>query len=492
MRVKGLRTRVSLHACPPSGRKCCLTMRKGLFILLLTFCTLHTVLAQWNLDPAVNTPISTGTEKMSSNPWITKDGNGGYYIASSQINTGVYGADIYLQHLDKDGRPLWRTNGIKVTNVANNEYWPKVINDAAGGVYVVWQDQRTGFADNNIYAQLYDPTGTAVWAPDGIPVTNTLASEMDPQIISDGAGGVIVCWWSSSDGGLQTDLFAQRLDRSGAKLWPVTSVSVCTAINRQENARMISDNSGGAIIAWRDHRNSATNTVSDVFAQRILGNGSLGWSIDGVPVSTAQYDQMDIQLTTDGSNGAIITWSDNRRATPTENIFDIYAQRINSAGTPVWTTDGRVVSAANGAQTWPMIVDDDEGGAIICFFDTRNGALGNAIYAQRMSADGMVLWPQDGIPASNYTNNISGGFIVKDGNHGAIVAWQQNRDPGDIYAQHLYANGISEMHITGYPVSTAPNSQIFNQGYGKYFQWVDNRHRGQYCGHCMDGPARQQ
>jgi gliding motility-associated-like protein len=439
-------------------------MKKTLLPLLLNLFVQCTVHAQWNLNPAVNTPISTGTGKSSRNPWICKDGTGGYYITWMQSNGATFGSDIYLQHLDEQGLHLWSLNGIRVSNVVNSEFWPRIVHDAAGGVYVVWQDQRNGVENNDIYAQHYAPDGTALWSPNGIPIaSNTLVDEFGSQVIADNAGGMIICWWSATLGGLVTDVLAQRLDRSGTKLWTAGGVPVSTAPNRQDDPRMISDGSGGAIIAWSDFRNSPSNNISDIYAQRITNSGAIAWTVNGVAVSTAPRDQIDVQLTTDGQGGAIITWTDLRNWIGIDQNADIYAQRISANGTALWSPNGNAVSVAGGTQAWPMIVDDDAGGAIICFFDTRNGGLGNAIYVQHMSSDGIQLWPQDGVPASNYTNSVSGGFIVKDGNHGAIVAWEQIQNNTDIFAQHIYQSGIMELHVSGYAVSTAPNAQRLQQ-----------------------------
>lgn len=447
-------------------------MKKNLLPLLLILCIQYTIHAQWNPNPAINTPISTGAGKTSSNPWICKDGNGGYYIGWHQFNNTSSLTDIYLQHLDPQGRPLWQINGIRVTDVAGSETDTKVISDAAGGCYVVWQDHRTGILTNhNIYAQRYNATGTALWEPNGVAITTNTTDDLDPQVISDDAGGLIVCW--SSGINTQIDVKAQRLDRNGTRLWSATGVSICMAPNRQGDIAMISDGSGGAIIAWDDSRDSPTNYEPDIYVQRVLSNGAVAWTADGVPVCTAPHDQSDVQLATDGKSGAILTWSDHRYSTATDQTADIYAQRVDANGVPLWSPNGNAVSVAAGLQDWPMIVDDDAGGAIICFYDTRNAGLGNAIYVQRMSADGMALWPQDGVPASHYIENVTGGFMVKDGDHGAIVAWQQNENASDIYAQRILSNGTQELHFTGYPVSIAPNSQFLEQANsGIYFGWM--------------------
>ena len=102
------------------------------------------------------------------------------------------------------------------------------------------------------------------------------------------------------------------------------------------------------------------------------------------------------QILADGSGGAIIVWNDYRDYDPlsaTPKVY-IYAQRLDSRGAIVWNVDGVVLSTANGTQYSPQLVSDGSGGAIVVY---RSG-MDADIYAQRVSADGKVLWASGEIP----------------------------------------------------------------------------------------------
>jgi hypothetical protein len=55
------------------------------------------------------------------------------------------------------------------------------------------------------------------------------------------------------------------------------------------------------------------------------------WVLDGTPVATAPDNQFGSGIASDGAGGAIIVWQDHRLGSP-----DIYAQRIDASGTPLW------------------------------------------------------------------------------------------------------------------------------------------------------------
>ncbi|MBN2027212.1 MAG: hypothetical protein JW854_10690, partial [Actinobacteria bacterium] len=71
-----------------------------------------------------------------------------------------------------------------------------------------------------------------------------------------------------------------------------------------------------------------------------------------------------------------------------ESQFDIYAQRVDSSGTPQWTTNGVEIGGTGvdyGA--WdPCITTDGSGGAIVAWMDDRSGVKTD-IYAQRVSGN---------------------------------------------------------------------------------------------------------
>ena len=66
---------------------------------------------------------------------------------------------------------------------------------------------------------------------------------------------------------------------------------------------------------------------------------------------------------------------------------DIYAQRLNSAGTAVWPADGAPISTAPLHQMYPKIASDNSGGAIIVWEDGRTGSTVD-LYAQGISTSG--------------------------------------------------------------------------------------------------------
>ena len=200
---------------------------------------------------------------------------------------------------------------------------------------------------------------------------------------------------------------------------------------------IISDGASGAIVTWDDYRNYGSGNV-DIYAQRVNASGAAEWTIDGVALCTATGYQMDPTMTSDGGGGAIVTWE----SSPNGENWDIYTQRVNALGAVQWTTDGVAICIAAGDQWYPMITSDGRGGAIVTWLDYRSGNAD--IYAQRVNDSGSAQWTADGIALCTAMGEQESARITSDGAGGAIVAWWDHRSGTtgwDIYAQIVYADG---------------------------------------------------
>jgi hypothetical protein len=347
-------------------------------------------------------------------------------------------------------RAAWVINGIAICTMPNTQDTPTIASDEAGGAIVVWRDLRAG-VNTDIYAQRVDALGTVSWLADGMPVCTANNSQSSPLIVSDGAGGAIVAWQDFRSNNV-LDIYAQRLNSSGYIQWTSQGVPVCTGKASLTLGQVVPDGAGGAVITWSDRRN-ATN---DIFAQRIDASGTVRWTANGVSVCTNAGSQVYPCLAPDGSGGAIIAWQDNRNG-----ANDIYAQRIDAGGTARWTADGVGVCNAGQYQSSAQIIPDGHGGAVIAWTDHRN-TVDNDVFAQRVDSLGAALWTTNGVVVSQTTNNQMNCRLVPGGTDEAIVAWIDYRTGGvaDIYAQKLNAGGVAQWTANGIPVCVAANRQL--------------------------------
>ncbi len=232
-------------------------------------------------------------------------------------------------------------------------------------------------------------------------------------------------------------------------LWDTTGVAVCTADGWQRAPRIVTDGNGGAIIAWEDLRQG---TLAAIYAAKIRPDASLPWKSNGIEISAPAAGQRLAGLIEDGVGGAFVAWWNDAAGNS-----DVFVQRINSSGAPVWSSGAMRVCNANGNQQWAEMIADGEGGVILTWHDKRGQD--NDIYAQRISMDGQELWTHNGVAVSTSTGDQSYPQLASNRHGGAYIAWMDRRTEDDIYMQHILADG-SLRWTADIPVCTDVNRQI--------------------------------
>jgi predicted lipoprotein with Yx(FWY)xxD motif len=401
---------------------------------------------------------------------ICSDGAGGAIITWEDFRNAT-NANIYARRISAAGAVQWTADGVALCTASEPQQRPQICSDGAGGAIITWQDHRNK-ADWEIYAQRINAAGAVQWTVDGAAVCVHSADQEAPQLCSDGVGGAIITWQDYRNGS-NYGIFAQRISGAGYTQWATFKTAICTAINDQISPQICSDGAGGAYITWWDYRNGA---YSDIYAQRINSTGIIQWTTNGVAISTATGDQRYPDICSE-MGCAIITWADTRSPS---TLADIYAQRISSAGAVQWTANGVALCTAGGFQQLPQICSDGTGGAIITWDDDRTEA-GYDIYTQRITSAGAVQWTANGVALCVLSNAQKNPQICSDGAAGAIITWEDLRsDAGDIYAQWITASGAIQWAANGLAISTMSNGQqnpqICSDGAGgAIITWKDAR-----------------
>jgi len=395
----------------------------------------------WTLD-GVAVCTAVGARERTS---ITPDGAGGAVIAWQDMRNYSH-MDIYAQRLSADGVAQWTADGVALCTAAGDQRYTAIVGDGSGGAVVAWQDYRAGNAD--IYARRISAAGVAQGAADGVALCDTALDQTDPVIATDGRGGAIVAWtdWRNFVTSY-TDIYAQRLSTSDAAAWTDHGVALCTLGQYQDNATIASDGAGGAIVVWRDAR-----TGYEIYAQRVSGAGVAQWAANGIVLGTGSGFRSNPVATMDLAGGAIVAWYDFRSGNS-----DIYAQRVSSAGTALWTAGGLPVCSATGGQYYPRIAADGAGGALVGWCDERTGE--SNVHAQRLAADGAASWTADGVAVCTALGAQTEVVVASDAGGGAILTWYDERSGTHVYAQRVDRWGYlgAEPVIAG--AEDVPNDQ---------------------------------
>lgn len=438
--------------------------------------------AQWIFN---GVRASSSTNYMVE-PEIASDTFGGALVVWAENSEGVDPiGDLYVQRYAPDGNTLWGGSGILVTSPPSGGIFYRIVPDGEGGAVVAWYDSPNNVDILGPLIQRITFLGAKPWgafpvdvAPgpvalvSGEPHTADTPANSGPLDLLPLAGGAYVAF--TFPGAVDQDIFIQKVDASGTIQWGPDGVTVCSAAGAQGRPAIIPDGEGGAIVAWLDPRDHAGD--NDIYAQRINFLGTPVWTANGVAVCTATSSQHNLQMLSDGVNGAFIVWVDTRNGTA-----DVFAQRLNASGTPQWTANGEAIAATTGNQTRPALASDDRDGVYIMWADTRlTGDF--EIFGQRVAPDGTGLWGTDGLRmtfADLYVASLYRPRSARDGNGGVISTYTVNQfGVSGVRAFNADSTGTVLWDEVVADTTTDGKKQVATESGSAIVAWEDRRSLG--------------
>jgi photosystem II stability/assembly factor-like uncharacterized protein len=354
-------------------------------------------------------------------------------------DTRGYGREVYAQRLDADGDAVWTTDGVPLSTARMNQAYAYLATDGDAGAIVVWIDDRNGYPNIDVYAQRVDRDGNVRWAADGTPVCSDTGLQSNPRVVTDQNYGAYVVW--EDQRGADEDVYAQRVDSSGAVQWTPNGILLCSAADDQQTTRVAADGFGCALVTWQDHRNG----YWEIYAQKVDAGGGKVWGGDGTIVSgNPSASCYDAEVAPDGFGGAVVVWQEYEVG-PGEKLV---VQRISSAGPRLWAASGVTICDVGVGIGECEIISDGEGGAIVAWIDGRTGH--HKVYAQRVLFEGTIRWDTDGISVCDVDVPQDIPALIPDDAGGAYVFWEDYRNGyGDIYAQRLTSDGSRDWDLYG-------------------------------------------
>lgn len=394
--------------------------------------------------------VKLSTLRCWHEPYVTGDGSGGAFILWSEAEEedGVYSNPVtYVQKVASDGELLWGQGGKPLPGL-NGHYF--IVPDGSGGAIIVQ-------IQNQIRLWRIDSEGNHIWGEKGVTVCTTLSTTSgDPVVLADSKGGAIIVWVDEPESGPRDDIYAQRVSPEGEIMWREDGIPVSVPCYGQNILQIVSDSSDGAIVTWK--YNNRDPSENHVHAQRLNPDGEALWQENGVQVNTmpsTNFYPHTFGMASDGAGGAIIAWPPSRSGddltSEEETLLGLRAQRVDSEGELQWPEEARLfvnvnVSGRTGSRGGMMgasVVADGSGGAIVIGVFQSSGPLPRA---QKLSADGEILWEVGGVqlfpdPRAKSYENLQ---VMSDGSGGAVIvaeAGRRFRYSEKIYAQRIDSEG---------------------------------------------------
>ncbi|HEX7342875.1 MAG TPA: T9SS type A sorting domain-containing protein [bacterium] len=472
------------------------TLCLSLALLLALACPAR---ARWTNDPYHGMAPVCAERGEQKWPEIGRLEGSGYTIFFWVDFRDFAAVRTYYQVLDENGDPLLEENGRPL--IEGETWWTfiaAVVRDGEGGVIAIFQDLRSNYQD--VYGQRFDCLGNPLWESTGRPlaVWPGDANIWPDNVRYDSEGNIFI---GCRVGTIYTfgDIYFQKVNRDGQRLWGDYGVPVCTDPSDLHYPYLVPDGAGGVMAVWGDERNSPN--FPHPYFQHVNAEGRPLVAINGMPVLTLSGQMMDgfVSLgVPDGSGGGIWVFGDWWGTQ--QNLF-----RLNGAGTTLWDITnsllcGRALTRlirhpldgsiwlSNGEDRyqpwgdykWVLYRFDVAGnwlfgerglpyggsganlvptqdGVIDFAFQTVAG-VGTRLYAQRVDSAGALIWCSI-VALGGLTPSGENVFVPQkacsDDQDGAIVAFYDYRPPASETAQDLYAQRVHAGGRLGSPISSS-------------------------------------
>ncbi|MEO6838258.1 MAG: hypothetical protein ABI185_07705, partial [Ginsengibacter sp.] len=317
----------------------------------------------------INDSRMRNVENTASNQ-AASDGEGGAFLTWQEYVPFAH----YVQHIDKNGNPLWGANGESATNADSSfgSYGSSIVNTTGGTAVVAFNYAA------RLYLQRINVDGSFMWGNTGALVADSARNNsggQDNYLVFDSISSiknVMLTWIDSRTTPTNGGLYAQKIDLSGNAIWKKNGINITSSPDVTDISfpDMVIDKTGGFFVIY--------DSVSVGKIQHLNNNGQLLWGT-GKNVSNVFSADMPV-ITDDGSDGIIAAWHDNHFGQ------GIFTQHFDGSGNALWRANGIPVVNKNedvNHSTNP-IISTGNGGAIITWADDRNAVTSTDIYAAKV------------------------------------------------------------------------------------------------------------
>ena len=354
---------------------------------------------------------------------------------------------------------------------------PQTVSDGKNGAIIVWQDQRDG--GFGIYAQHLDSNGKEMWKHNGVNLVNSPTfNQSAPIMCTDDSGGAYVVWtdgrFSNSGGLFGLAYFAQHIRNNGTLMYADTGLPVAIGNNDRQNAVITDDGRGGAYVAWEDNRSNVTSTNPDIYMNHLWPGGVKfgdARGTTGVVLDTKVFHAPDVWSFYDNTAhfkpdliGMQLMIKINGVYTKYQIAKVIDDTTLNLSKYPIagtsytWYVDGPVglpIDTSKNKQMHPSICSDSVGGCFIAW--SSSATVPTSIYAKRVDSNGTQLWNPSPAPGFLVYQGLCGGCAVQpnskmvsvrnDGRQ-LLLTWEttnvNSADTQDIWAARIRSNTATD------------------------------------------------
>jgi hypothetical protein len=290
---------------------------------------------------------------------------------------------VRAQRYDGDGTPLGSELAVN-SYTTGDQQLPSVSCTNAGDFIVVWESNGQDGDDYGVIGQRFDGDGAAVGSEFQIN-TATADRQRAAATCSDSAGNFVVVWQSYGQDGDGYGIFARRFDSAGMPRGSEFQVNTFTDYS-QENPAVACSAAGDFVVVWDGGLQDGDGY--GIFAQRVDRDGAKAGTEFRVNSSTTGTQQLPSVAAADGGDFVVVWESyDDQDG----DGYGIFGQRFSSAGAPSGT-EFQVNAYTSYSQQKPAVGASPNGDFTVAWSSPHDGD-GYGVFARSFASTGAPAGP---------------------------------------------------------------------------------------------------
>jgi hypothetical protein len=361
---------------------------------------------------------------------LDADASGNALLAFLDDRKDPNNPQVTAAKMNSSGMPLWGPSGVVLTFDPGFHAAPKIAATTDGDVVVAWT------TDDHIVVQRLDPNGRPLWVGENALAGGIIINEPNfnyalADMHASDNGSVIISWVRSQGFSGNKELYADKISADHQFLWGPGHVKVFDGGSLQfgEFPYFLSDGSGGAVFAWY-----SSSPALQCFAQHILSDGSEAFPHNGSQAST---DLVNVRVSPavsyrPSTQETFLFWTEEDSL----QVFNgIYAQKFDPAGASQWGGTGLViVPLGTDSQIFAQTVQIGTG-ALAFWFDQPSFGSGT-IQAVKLDASGTFVCPQFPVSTASADKSRLFAGIASSG-LAALAWQDDRNGENDIFIQNV-------------------------------------------------------
>jgi hypothetical protein len=280
------------------------------------------------------------------------------------------------------------------------------------------------------------------------------ADQVQPKVLPLPNNSWYVSWFNANPNDpppIGYDVYYQLLSPKGVEQFPHDGIQVAKlTLSSTEDYGLDADASGNALLAFLDDRRDPSNP--QVTAAKMSPSGQPLWGASGRALTFDPGSHAAPKITATSDGYIVVAWTTDS---------SLILQKLDADGRPQWVGKtafdyGVVLQESPFNYFLADLHAADNGSVIVSWVRNKGFGSNNYLYANKISADGKLLW------GSGHVKVFDGGslqfgefpYFLSDGAGGAIFSWYTNSPSLQVYAQHILSDGTEAFGHNGAVGST--------------------------------------